>query len=458
MPWFFTLRGNSSGNNAEVNAAGELKTALSALAGDAGFAKLLDSNGDPINTTEHGYLNVSTDDMVFFEQVDGAALNTNKWTTSVSTMGIVQAGGYISLNNAGVLSGYAILQSIRSIPMYSYLPLKISFNVLSTVLPQPNAIMEIGIGSVSGSSAPTDGAFFRWNALSEFRAVVNNNGSETQSSVLTPPIASDATLLDIVLVEDKVQFLVDDNKVAEIDVPVALAFPTNAGRLPLFARVYVPSGTPAQAPKLNIGQVVVAQQGLSQNKPWGDTLASLGLGAYQLPVTTFGQNANHANSTSPTSASLSNTAAGYATLGGRFQFAAPAGAVTDFALFAFQVPSGYQLYLQNIAISTLNLGAAVATTATVLDWALGVNGSVVSLATAESPPTSWAPRRIPIGMQSFLVGDGIGKQANDLERVFTTPIVVDGGRFLHVIVQIPVGTATGSQIIRGDVVLNGYFE
>lgn len=49
---------------------------------------------------------------------------------------------------------------------------------------------------------------------------------------------------------------------------------------------------------------------------------------------------NHTNSTAPTSATLSNTAAGYTTLGGRFQFAAVAGAATDYALFGFQVPAG----------------------------------------------------------------------------------------------------------------------
>jgi hypothetical protein len=37
-------------------------------------------------------------------------------------------------------------------------------------------------------------------------------------------------------------------------------------------------------------------------------------------------------------------------------------------------------------------------------------------------------------------------------------MVVDGGRFFHIIVQVPVGTATVSQVIRGDVMVNGYFE
>ena len=41
---------------------------------------------------------------------------------------------------------------------------------------------------------------------------------------------------------------------------------------------------------------------------------------------------------------------------------------------------------------------------------------------------------------------------------FPTPLVIESGRYLHLIVQVPVGTATGSQVLRGDVMVNGYFE
>jgi hypothetical protein len=35
---------------------------------------------------------------------------------------------------------------------------------------------------------------------------------------------------------------------------------------------------------------------------------------------------------------------------------------------------------------------------------------------------------------------------------------VESGRFLHVILAVPVGTATASQVIRGTVTIDGYFE
>jgi len=41
---------------------------------------------------------------------------------------------------------------------------------------------------------------------------------------------------------------------------------------------------------------------------------------------------------------------------------------------------------------------------------------------------------------------------------FASPITVESGRFFHVILQVPVGTATASQIIRGDVFVDAHWE
>ena len=163
------------------------------------------------------------------------------------------------------------------------------------------------------------------------------------------------------------------------------------------------------------------------------------------------QTANHTNSTSPSSASLSNTAAGYTTLGGRWQFAAVAGAATDYALFAFQVPAGWRLFITGVTIHTINTGAAVATTAHIFDWSLGLKSTAVSLATA-------ALRRITLGMQGLIVGAAIGAAAEPIVREFEPALVAEPGEFVHVILQMPVATNTGSQVIRGDCQIHGYFE
>jgi|SRR5882672_9450851 len=61
--------------------------------------------------TENGFTNVSNDSLIFFEQVDGVAVNTNVWVPTTSGMTIVQSGGFITLNAglAVAANAYAIL-------------------------------------------------------------------------------------------------------------------------------------------------------------------------------------------------------------------------------------------------------------------------------------------------------------------------------------------------------------
>ncbi len=188
----------------------------------------------------------------------------------------------------------------------------------------------------------------------------------------------------------------------------------------------------------------------------GEIMAAGDRGSFWNP-SSLAQLANHANSTSPSSATLSNTAAGYSTLGGRYQFAAVAGAATDYALFAWQVPTTMTLFITGVSISLVNTGAAVATSAHILDWALGINSTAVSLATTDSGST-YGPRRLPLGTQALLTSAAIGATAPDLVRTFNTPIVVKPGRFIHTILQMPVATATASQVLRGDVMFNGFLR
>lgn len=163
---------------------------------------------------------------------------------------------------------------------------------------------------------------------------------------------------------------------------------------------------------------------------------------------TGAQTENNANSTAPTSATLSNTAAGYTTLGGKFQFAAPAGAETDFALFGYQVPAGSRLGIKGVRIDVYNMGAVSATTPTLLEWKLVSNLSAVSLATANGKRKSLGAISIPVGAA---IGQYIGSIDIDLEVEEYT----ESGRFVDIALSMPVGTATASQIIRGTVTIKG---
>lgn len=171
---------------------------------------------------------------------------------------------------------------------------------------------------------------------------------------------------------------------------------------------------------------------------------------------TGNQSANYTNNTAPTNATLSNTAAGYTTLGGLFQFAAPSSAETDYALFAYQVPVGYNLYVDSVTVVAFISGVKSSTVATVLQWALASNSSAVSLATGPPHP----PIRFPLGIQSApksaIVGDTF--TPGTLTYVPDTPIVVSPTRYFHVILRVPIGNATPGQVVRGSVMVEGYFQ
>jgi hypothetical protein len=174
-------------------------------------------------------------------------------------------------------------------------------------------------------------------------------------------------------------------------------------------------------------------------------------GSLTNPLTTFGQLANYANSAAPASATLSNTAAGYTTLGGQWQFAAVAGAETDYALFAIQIPAPYAFRVRRVRINMLNTVVAVATTATVMQWGLGFNGSAVSLATGAPYPYM----RKAIGVRSFPIGAAVGATVDPVE--WEGNEVVMPGRFFAIILKMPVATATATEIFRGTAFVEGHF-
>lgn len=399
----------------------------------------------------------------FNNQNEGAAVDARNYTSATTTMTIAQASGFITLNNSAITTANtnARLTTHRVFPYLDGQPLVAmwTFKRATGQTGQANELLEMGLVTHTAATAATDGVFFRWNTSGEFRAVSTFNSTDSQSAVLTAPTANVTHTAVIIRRTQGTDYFVDGVRLASIE-DASQSNPTSTRGVPFSARVVVGASTPATAPNLQVGPVSIFRCGDAE-KAWGEKLASAGLSAIQAPLTPFAQLANHANSTSPTSATLSNTAAGYTTLGGRWQFAAPAGAATDFALFGYTMPAGYQAYITGIAISSCNTGAAVATTATVLDWSMAIDSTAVSLATTDSfgPPfVSMAPRRVPLGMQGFIVGDAIGKCANDIVRTFNPPLVAEPGRFVHVIVQVPVGTATASQVIRGDVTITGYFE
>lgn len=351
-----------------------------------------------------------------------------------------------------------MLQSWRVVPFYKANSTYVEFNVNWTAAPVANWFAEWGVSNAATAiAAATDGVFFQITA-GQFRGVCRNASVETSVDlglVLNAGVVHDFV---IEITQGIVRFWHEGDLLGSVTVPNAQFGATSQPTLPVMVRTYNGAVAPSVAIKLQCSAIQSSNGGADVNRLWPTQQSGMGNSAVQAPSgSTVGQTGNYANSAAPASATLSNTAAGYTTLGGQFQFAAVAGAETDYALFGYQVPAGQTLVIRGIWIDTMNTGAAVATTATWLQWALGVGASAVSLATADGAATK-SSARIALGNQVFPIASAIGAQATRIDVNLDAPLVVNATEFVHVILKMPLGTATASQVVRGVVGINAYFE
>jgi hypothetical protein len=408
---------------------------------------------------------------LFQDMVDGAVVNTQLWTQSLTTMTVTQATRLVTMN-AGLsvaASVSAIRTSLRQFirPPGSVLRFttRARFNWQAT-----NAVMECGFGNpVAATAAVPTGAFVRVTAAGAVQAVISYSNSETTSADLCT-IGTGANQLNpsyyyqvnVFLADDNVRFVIqlsDDTTAGQVAtlpiVDYTLRFPVaqiaewSAISSPAFFRIYNNASGVTTASTLFYSSAAVSLHDIDTVKPWAEQRATAGGGLVINPASGV-QLANYANNAAPVSATLSNTVAGYTTLGGQWQFAAVAPAETDYALFAFVVPTGRTLIMKAIRISTFNLVAAVATTPTLLQWGVG-RAAAATLASSSFRQT--------IGSQSLAVGTPPGGMANqDVFFTWEGGFVVDSGQTLHIILKIPVATATPTEIIRGTAVIDGYLE
>ena len=408
------------------------------------------------------------------ENYEGATVNVQKWTATVSGFAQAQttAGGINITNTGSTTSGaHSILQSQRLFSRFPRVPLQIKRRLRHSMV--ANSVLDFGFGVPATSTLIVpNGVMFRITSSGTIQGVITANSSEVAIGSLVSTVASNGNSIggnlnmsnsyytsnyfvyDVILDDDNAVFTVQDTFTGEVIGKLSLLVPNSvykawgATALPAYIRVFN-SAIPASTPIVIESEMQILSLDWRLTPDMPQVAGSLGLSAGRNPFT-GAQLENHTNSTAPTSATLSNTAAGYTTLGGRFQFAAVAGAVTDYALFGFTVPAGSRFICEGVTINAYNTGAAVATTTTVLEWSAGFNSSAVSLATANIV-------RRQIGTQSFAVGAAIGAAATPIDINFITPEVVESGRFLHIILNMPIGTATASQVIRGQVLVKGRF-
>jgi hypothetical protein len=424
-----------------------------------------------LRASSTGALQIAGDDTVMlWDAFEGTTRNLNQWIETVASFTTAQslASGLNLNSGSSVTNAQGALEvSHRHFPIAARGSL--IFRARLRYQGATNCFEEWGFGQPSDSTTAIiqNGAFFRRDGAGSLQPILSFNGTEGAGPTMTGPATTDYAWYEIFLEDDRATFQITSVTGVLLSSQVMERGATGgsgtgvASQQRLFAVTHIPcffrcynSGAAGTAPQIVVNHCSVLLADMWSQRPHVVALSGMGLNSLTSP-TGYVQTANYSNSAAPASATLSNTAAGYTALGGQWQFAAVAGAETDYALFGWQNPSPYTFYCTGIRIGeTLNMVAAVATTATILQWGAAFNSSAVSLATA----APYTPMRVQIGSQSFPIAAAISAIQPGFNWTPGTPMVVQPSRFLHIILKMPIGTATATEIFRGSVAVDGFFE
>ena len=476
-----------SGVKAEVNASNQIKvipeTDVTANPTLVGAVKPYGENDDGALTgvkellpgeIDNDYRARISPDIVLDEEVfNYTAQNTGKHTYSNTTMTNTWTAGQLTTNGSSITTTTTgtVFATYASFPNIGTQTLSADTEIGFSAQPQTNSFIEFGFGIPGAQTvAPTDGVFFRLSSAG-LQGIASSNGTETSTGIF--PLAAGAGTwvytnskrYQFIVYSATIgaEFWVNDGtgavKLGTIKLPSAQGRMSMAAGMQYFVKHRITGGAAGGVIQATVGAYNVRIGGSNMTTTMS-TQGSRLYGAYQgLSGGTMGGLATYANSTNPTAAAPVNTSLAAnlpGGLGGQGLVTAAVAAATDGIWSSYQVPAGTvniqgrKLVVRGISLDLVNLGAAVATTATTVQFCLAYGHTAVSLATAEAATTK-APRRVSIGFATWAVAAGIGAQPQS-GKIFLdlgdAPIFVNPGEFIQLVGKFVAGTATASQTIQ----------
>jgi len=471
----FRIEGNTSGNVAEVNSSNQLLVKIPTGDVPADVAAMaIFSENDTGSKTGARYLQApETDDDSRFriaheaifdcETFNYTAQNTGKHIYRNTTMAFAWSAAGLTTNSGNITTtttGGSFV-TYAEFPILGASQLYCEIEGSFTAAPTTNTIIDFGLSrpATTNPFAPGDGVHFRLTSAGML-GVINSNGTETPTSVFDFTYVNNRKYQFIIAMHEReVEFWIDGVLYASLDTPSGQGQPCMSASLPFALRHAIVGGAAGAALSfvLNDYTVSVGGPNIAQT---ASILGQRVYGSYQgLSGGTMGSLATYVNSTNPTAAAPSNTALTAnlpGGLGGQGAVTAAAAAATDGIWSSYQVPAGTanvqgrRLILRGIRIDAVNMGAAVATTPTTIQFCLAFGHNAVSLATAEAATTK-APRRVALGFMNWPVGAAVGSSPDKgpIDIDFgDAPIFVNPGEFIALVGKFLNGTATASQVIN----------
>jgi hypothetical protein len=476
-----SIKGGLSVNVEDVDSNNNLKSNTSIVLSASGYVVSTIEPDNGITTgvyfrktsdvSQNYRLRVGIDKLIFQDTFNHGVLNNAKYLASATTQTITVANGYLNLNANNTVAApgpVSLINTFRTFPIFNQYPIYFDVQAMFSAPLQNNNIIEFGLGYATSTNGPVDGIFFRASA-GTLNAVVNYNGFETVATNVFVPSSGVCYHYLITVGQNYCEFWVDDILKANLKISSGSSCQSNS--LPILLRNYNTGGTVPTAIQLNIAQMAVTLGDMDSGKDWATLMATNGQSSINSPdgqagYTTGTSTSNFASNAAPTTAVGTNTTAAYDTLGGAFALNASAGTEIDYMIFDYLNPvgsaiiPGKTLIITGLKIDSCSVGATGGVTPTLLQWTIGV-GSTTGLLTEVDSITSGtrAPRRLNLGTQSIAGSAAIGANCDrNIDCVFSTPLMVEAGTHCSIILKVPVGLATASQIIRGFVEINGYFE
>lgn len=423
-----------------------------------------DGNALAMRVDRMGGIAVSAHTPLFMWNPEGTTINTRILAASALTMAPTQtAATGLQLNPAlsTAVNTYAMYTSRQQFQFRAKQPLlyRIKLRPATVGLNVANTGIDFGFGAPTTNAAPANGAVWRIDGSGVMPVVyINGFAVQTGDSIAGLLSASKYYIWDIIKDDDAYIFTCQDQGAGKvvsrqvIQIPSTQAKGIAASHLPVFFRVYTGATIPSNASNAFVTDVYVALLDAQTNQGPGQfQTGAAGFGSETSP-TTFAASTNLANSAVAPTITLSNTSPGAITLDGGVRFSAPVSALTDYTLFGFTVPAPHRLRSRGVVVSAKNLGAAVATTATQIDFFLGIDGATSLASTA---------KRKYLGTQTFPIGAAIGAAASEgplIVDLSAADIISESASVVHLIARISTGTATASQVIEVMYDHIGHFE
>lgn len=470
-----SIKGGASANILEVNVSGSTLTVQPIDIDTIGYATTLSmdprANGQTIRSIQSSpdyRTTIGIDTIIWDDKFAHGAVDTSRYMIRTADSFVDISGGRLVLNSTSsvVTNASMRLQTHRMFTIGCAPSLRIDVNAATDITMTTEHGFEIGLGFPStASTTPADGIFFRCSG-NTMHAVLNYNSTETAEVldfIITPGTIHKYR---IILNEDQAEFWIDDRCLTVMEHPSTQGGNNQSSRHPLMIKNYN-IGTPAIGMQLQVVQVSIALGDIKMNRTKASKNISRGLSSIsETQARIPAQTAGYDNSSTASTISLSNTVPGYISLGGQFQFILPSAAETDYAIFGyFSSPStantiSHNLYITDIRLDIYSAGVTSAAAPALLQWAVAVGSTSESLATTDSATAGTrGTRRLSLGVQSLAASSVVGSMADrSIDANFKSPLLVEPGTYLHLIVKVPVSTPTAGHLIKGVVQMNGFFE